>query len=93
MIKSAVVTSSGVVENVSCTVHVVNVTKVGTGSSSINIYDNSSAASGNLIFSGDGLSEQSFSLGNFAGGGVIASQGVYVELAGTTTPTVVITYE
>jgi hypothetical protein len=93
MIKSTVMTTSGVVENVSCTLHTVNVTKPATGSGTIDIYDNKSAASGNKVFSGDGLAEMSYPLGNFAGGGVICSQGIYVNLGGSTNATVVVTYE
>lgn len=93
MIQAKTLTASGVVSNVSGSVHSVNITKVGTGTSSVTVYDNASAASGDIIFQGDGLTEMSYPLGNFAGGGVIASQGIYVALAGTTNPTVVISFE
>jgi hypothetical protein len=93
MIKSSVVTASGVVENVSGTLHTVNITKVATGSGSVKIYDNATTNSGNVLFQGDGLAAMSYPLGNFAGGGVGYTQGLYIELAGSTNATVVVTYE
>jgi len=93
MTKSSVVTASGAVETTSSTVHSVNITKVATGTGSVIIYDNPSAASGNIIFQGDGLSEMSYPLGNFTGGGVGCVSGIYVALGGTTKATVVVIYE
>lgn len=66
----------------------VNVTKVGTGASSITIYDNPSAASGNILFQGDGLAQASFDLTDGNGNGAVFSTGLYCVLAGTTAPTV-----
>jgi len=66
----------------------VNVTKVGTGASSITIYDNPSAASGSILFQGDGLAQGSFDLTDGAGNGAAFSTGLYIALAGTTVPTV-----
>lgn len=66
----------------------VNVTKVGTGASSITIYDNASAASGNIIFQGDGLAQACFDLTDGNGNGAQFSNGLWVVLAGTTAPTV-----
>lgn len=67
----------------------VNVTKVGTGASSITIYDNPSAASGAILFQGDGLAQTCFDLTDGNGNGTPFSTGVYVALAGTTVPTVI----
>lgn len=95
MIKSSTVTASGVVENVSGTLHTVNITAAASGTTpSVIVYDNASTNSGNILFQGDGKSEMSFPLGNFAGGGVGYTQGLYVvTTAGTTAATVVLTYE
>lgn len=90
MIKSTVLTASGIVENVGCQVHSISVTKAGT-TSTIDVYDNT-AASGNKIWSGDGAIVQSCSIGNFAGGGAGCVQGVYVNISGTP-GIVVVTYE
>lgn len=91
MIKSTVVTASGVVESVSCTLHGVYVTQAGSAST-VDVYDNASAASGTKAWSGDGAVVQSNPIGNFAGGGRIMSQGIYVNISGTP-GIVVVTYE
>lgn len=91
MIKSAVLTASGVVESVSAQVHTVSVSKAGT-TSQVDVYDNATAASGGKIFSGDGAVVQNYMLGDGAGEGVIASQGIYVNISGTP-GIVVVTYE
>lgn len=93
MTKSTVISATGVITDVSGSLHNVNVTIVGTGASSITIYDNATTNSGNIIFQGDGLAEQNFNMGNGAGEGSIFSQGMYIVLAGTIKPTVVVTYE
>lgn len=94
MAKSAVVTASGAVKATSGgRIYVVNVTKPGTGSASWTIYDNPSAASGTILAQGDGLASMAFPLHDGNGGGAVATSGIYVALAGTTNPTVVISYE
>lgn len=95
MVKSKVLTASGAVETVSSTVHVINITSAASGTSpSVIVYDNPSAASGNIIFQGDGKTEMSYVMGDFAGGGTTCVSGIYVATtAGTTAATVVITYE
>lgn len=93
MIKSAVVTVSGVVENVSCVLHAVHVTTPGSGSSTFTVYDNATSAAGKVAIQGDGVTEMSYGMGDYAGGGTGMTQGIYVALAGTTKPTVVVTYE
>lgn len=70
----------------------VNVTQVGTGASSINIYDNTSAA-GTKQFEGDGLVQGAFPLNDGNGGGLPIQQGIYCAVAGTTKPTVVVIYD
>lgn len=92
MVKTAILTASGVAENVSCQVHTVSITKAAGSACTVDIYDNPTAASGNKIWSGDGNALQSVPVGNFMGGGAIASQGVYVNISAGT-PTVVVSYE
>lgn len=92
MAKSLPLTASGVVKGGSGLVYGVNVTKVGTGASAWTLYDNPSAASGTVLAQGDGLTAQSFSLQSPTSG-TLANTGLYLALAGTTAPTVVVVYE
>lgn len=92
MANTLVLTASGVVKAGSGSLYAVNVTKAGTGASAVTVYDNASTNSGNKLFDGDGLSQQSFQMQGPTRG-VNASQGIYVALAGTTAPTVVVVYE
>ena len=88
MARHKVMTATGAVTTKPGSLYKVNVTKVGTGASSITIYDNASAASGDILFQGDGLAQASFDLTDGAGNGSMFSKGVYIALAGTTLPTV-----
>ena len=91
MAKSLALTASGQILGGSGTVYQVNVTKVGTGASSWILYDNTTN-SGRVLAQGDGLSEQSFSLQGPLEG-TICNVGCYLALAGTTNPTITVTYE
>lgn len=93
MAHSAVLTSSGVVKAASGSLWAVNVTKVATGTGVVRVWDNASAASGGKLFEGDGLTQESFAMTDGNGGPVVASQGLYVELGGTTNATVVVVYD
>lgn len=88
MARTKVSTASGVISAKHGQLFKVNVSKVGTGASSIIIYDNASAASGDIVFQGDGLAQVSFDLTNGSGDGVFFTNGLYITLAGTTVPTV-----
>jgi len=90
MAKSTVLTASGSVSPKPSFLFQVNVTKVATGAGSVIIYDNPSAASGPILFQGDGLTQQGFQMSNGKGGGINATNGIYCALAGTTNATVVI---
>lgn len=84
---------SGVVKAGSGQIYHIHITKVGTGASSVTIYDNPAAAAGNIIWTGDGLTETDFDMTNGSGQGSPASTGIYVALAGTANPTVSISYD
>ena len=94
MAKSFVATTSGAIKGSTGTgkLYQVNVTKVGTGASSITIYDNT-AGSGTILFQGDGLSQACFNMTGENGSGVQLSTGLFIALAGTTNPTVVVSYD
>lgn len=94
MAKSFVATTSGAIKGTAGPgrLYAVNVTKVGTGASSITIYDNT-AGSGTVVFQGDGLSQGSFTLAGEGGDGVTLGTGLFIALAGTTNPTVVVSYD
>jgi len=85
--------ASGVVSNHGGQLYHVHITKAGTGASSVTIYDNPSAASGTILWQGDGLTSQDFDCTNGSGVGMVASTGIYLALAGTTAPTVGISYD
>ena len=90
MAKTSVVTASGVVKNTGGgVIYAIHVTKPGTGASSITIYDNT-AASGTILWQGDGLNSMGYVFGE---PGVASTQGIYVAVAGTTAPTVVVSYD
>lgn len=91
--KTAVVTASGVIKGVSGTLWVVNVTKVATGTGVVRVWDNATTNTGNKLFEGDGLVQNSFQTSDGNGGGATATQGIYVELGGSTNATVVIGYD
>lgn len=85
--------ASGVIKAGSGQIYHIHVTKVGTGASSVTIYDNPSAASGTILWQGDGLGSQDFDCTNGSGTGTPATNGLYIALAGTTAPTVVVSYD
>lgn len=88
MARHKVLTATAAATTSSGYLYKVNVSKVGTGASAITIYDNPSAAAGNILFQGDGLAQCSFDLTDGNGNGAPFATGLYVVLAGTTTPTV-----
>lgn len=92
MANSLTLLASGVVKGGAALLYQVNVTKAGTGASSWTVYDNPSAASGRILAQGDGLTTQSFS---FQGPimGTAAATGLYLSLAGTTVPTITVTFD
>ena len=93
MIKtSGPISTSSLVESTGVQLHSVNITQAATGAGSVIVYDNTSAA-GRIVFRGDGLTEMSYPLGNFAGGGVGCASGLYVSLGGTANAVVVLTFE
>lgn len=92
MTRTSVLTSSGLVKNGSGQVYSVQITKVATGTGTVDVYDNTTN-SGTKIWSGDGLSEGSFDLSDSNGTGAVATQGIYVALGGTTNATVVVVYQ
>lgn len=93
MAKSIVLTASGAIKAAPGQLFKVNITKVATGAGSVIIYDNPSAASGTVLFNGDGLAQASFILDDGAGTGVKSATGLYCALAGTTNATVVVSYD
>lgn len=92
MARTQVITASASASASHGQLYKVNVTKVGTGASSFTIYDNPSAASGRVIFQGDGLSQGCFDLSDGNGNGTVFSTGLYVSVAGTTAPTVSVVF-
>lgn len=74
MAKSITLTANGVVKGGSGTLWGVNITKSTAGA--VQIYDNPTTNSGNLLFDGDGATTQSYSM-QAAGDGTKASQGMY----------------
>lgn len=92
MAKVAIVTTSGLVKTANGILWGVNITKVGTGASTVDVYDNTSAA-GTKVFSGDGLAQGSFQQNDGNGGGIPVSNGIFVNLAGTTNATVNVIYD
>ena len=90
---SGPITTSGAVKAASGTLWAVNVTKVATGAGVVRVWDNPTTNSGGKLFEGDGLSQQSFQMNDGNGGAVMASQGMYVELGGTTNATVILIYD
>lgn len=93
MAKSKTFTASGVIKAGQGEIYQVNVTKVATGIGVVQVYDNPSAASGTLLFDGDGLTEQSFPLHDGGGNGSIAAVGLYLSLGGTTNASVTVVYD
>jgi hypothetical protein len=91
MARTAVLTATGVIKAGAGQMFMINVTKAATGAGSITIYDNPSAASGAVLFQGDGLVQQCFMTGTDEG--AVCSQGMYCVLAGTTNATLVVIYE
>ena len=89
MVKSTVMTASGVVESTGVNLHSINVTQAGT-TSVVTVYDNTTN-SGRIVFQCDGDTIQSYPLGDYAGSGVYCNTGVYVEISGTA-GTVVVNY-
>ena len=86
-------TASGVVKGQSGQLYHIHITHVGTGASGITIYDNPSAAAGNIIWQGDGLNAQDYDMTNGSGTGSPAATGIFIALAGTTAPWVNISYD
>lgn len=93
MAKTAVLTASGVIKANSGELYTINVTKVATGAGVVRVWDSPSTTSGTKLFEGDGLAQGSFNLGDPANTGAIATQGLYLELGGTTNATVVVVYD
>lgn len=84
---------SGVVKAASGQIYHIHITKTGTGASSVTVYDNPTAAAGNILWQGDGLNSQDFDCTNGSGTGTTAATGIYVAVAGTTSPTVIVSYD
>jgi hypothetical protein len=93
MAKSDVFTASGVCQAASGGLWAVNVTKVATGAGVVRVWDNPTTNSGKKLFEGDGLVQGSFCMTDGNGGPTTATQGLYVELGGTTNATVVIVHD
>ncbi len=92
MANTVTLVASGVVKAGAAELYQVNVTKVGTGSSAWTLYDNASAGSGRVLGQGDGLTDQGFS---FQGpkNGTTANNGLFLVVAGTTNPTVTVSFD
>lgn len=93
MAKTTSLVASGAVKVGTGELHSIAITKVGTGVASWTIYDNPSAASGTIIAQGDGQAQVSVPMGDGHGTGSIFTTGLYIALAGTTNPTIVVTYD
>lgn len=84
---------SGVIKAASGQIYHIQVGKVSTGAGVITIYDNPSAAAGNIIWSGDGAASQDFDMTNGSGTGSPGATGLYLQLGGTTNASVNISYD
>lgn len=88
MARTKILTASGVVTAAHGALFKILVTKVGTGASTITVYDNASTNSGAIVFQGDGLAQGCFDLCDSRGNGVLFTNGLYCALAGTTNASV-----
>jgi hypothetical protein len=87
-------TAGSVVKGGNGYLQIVNITGAGDAAASVTIYDNPSAATGNILFAGKGASTGSYiQTAGVSTPGVPATIGMFIVIAGTTSPTVQIIYE
>jgi hypothetical protein len=97
MAKSSVFTASGLCKTGTGNIYHVNITKAGSGDSSVIVYDNTTN-SGTVIWQGGGSASgnflaNSFDLTSDGTQGSIFVSGVYVAISGTTTPIVNVVFD